>query len=49
MLYNIGINEILVKGGFAQFDEADKPLMEVIEKTKTEEKEWEEKALLLDR
>ena len=49
MLYNVGINENLVKEGFAQFDEADQPIMEVIEETKTEEEEWEEEALLLDR
>ena len=45
----LGVNETLVKEGFAQADEEDEKILPFFEETKTEEEEWEEEAVLLDR
>ena len=51
--FKIGVNEILVKEGFAQLDvdAGNDQLLQEFERgeTKTEEEEWEEEAELLDR
>ena len=45
----LGVNEILVKEGFAQADEEDEHLLPLFEEAKTEEEDWEEEAVLLDK
>ena len=39
----------MVKEGFAQFDEEEKSLLELLEEPRTEVEVWEEEARLLDR